>query len=104
MLTSKNITGIHSIIFLTILFTGIFSSSLLTFAQPLAHNKDKFVGNVIRNGNQIEAIFDDYWNQVTPENAGKWGSVEPVQDTYNWTQLDNIYNYASLILSLRIIL
>ena len=72
----------------------LFSLTFHSYAQPLAYNKDKFVGNVIRDGNNIESIFDDYWNQVTPENAGKWGSVEPVRDTYNWTQLDNIYNYA----------
>lgn len=72
----------------------VFVFTSLSLAQPLAHNKDKFVGNVIHNGNQIESIFDDYWNQVTPENAGKWGSVEPVRDSYNWTQLDNTYNYA----------
>ncbi|QQS37010.1 MAG: endo-1,4-beta-xylanase [Ignavibacteriales bacterium] len=65
----------------------------LSFAQ-MAINKPKFVGNIVRDGNNIRANFDDYWNQVTAENAGKWGSAEPSQDNYNWTQLDNIYNYA----------
>jgi len=64
------------------------------FAQPLADNKSKFVGNVIGNGFNIPSNFNDYWNQVTPENAGKWGSVEGGRDNYNWAQLDNIYNYA----------
>ena len=39
------------------------------FAQLLTHNKTKYVGNVIGNGFNIPANFDDYWNQVTPENA-----------------------------------
>ena len=64
------------------------------YAQPLASNKNKFVGNVISNGNNIRPNFSNYWNQVTAENAGKWGSVEGTPGNYNWTQLDNIYNYA----------
>lgn len=60
---------------------------LHAYAQ-LAANKRKFVGNVIRNGFSIRVNnFKKYWNQVTPENAGKWGSL-------NWQQLDNIYNFA----------
>jgi endo-1,4-beta-xylanase len=31
---------------------------------------------------------------VTPENAGKWGSVEGVRDVYDWTELDRAYNFA----------
>ena len=32
--------------------------------------------------------FTAYWNQVTPENAGKWGSVEGTRDVMNWAELD----------------
>jgi endo-1,4-beta-xylanase len=35
-----------------------------------------------------------YWNQITPENEGKWGSVEPTQGSFNWGPLDAIHNYA----------
>ncbi len=69
-------------------------SPLDAFGQPLAEGKDKFLGNVIPNGNSIRPSFKNYWNQVTPENAGKWESAEPGKDYYNWTQLDKIYNYA----------
>jgi endo-1,4-beta-xylanase len=58
----------------------------------IAASKDRFIGNVI--GNNFRENFTQYWNQVTPENAGKWGSVEGSQDSYNWTQLDAIYEYA----------
>ncbi|MBI5474120.1 MAG: endo-1,4-beta-xylanase [Ignavibacteriae bacterium] len=63
-------------------------------AQPLAQGQKKYLGNVISNGFNIRSDFQNYWNQVTPENAGKWGSVEGSPGSYNWTELDNIYNYA----------
>ena len=85
---------IHLLSFFIIIVITVYYLPVELKAQPLAHNKSKFVGNVIGNGNDIESIFDDYWNQVTAENAGKWESVEPTRDSYNWTQLDNIYNYA----------
>ena len=60
-------------------------------SQPLATGKSKFLGSCMQS---IRSDFSKYWNQVTPENAGKWGSVEGTRDVYNWTPLDNIYNYA----------
>jgi len=65
------------------------------FSQPLAEGHDKFLGNVI--GSSIPANFNSYWNQVTPENSGKWGSVASTgQDAsnWNWGDLDMAYNYA----------
>jgi endo-1,4-beta-xylanase len=39
--------------------------------------------------------FSDYWAQVTPENAGKWGSVQSrVGAAYNWTTLDAVHDQA----------
>jgi GH35 family endo-1,4-beta-xylanase len=35
-----------------------------------------------------------HFNQVTPGNAGKWGSVEATRDQMNWTDLDTAYNFA----------
>jgi len=58
----------------------------------LADEKCKFLGNIIASS--VPSDFGFYWNQVTPENAGKWGSVEPTRDQMNWTQLDLAYNYA----------
>lgn len=60
----------------------------------IAAGKDKFLGNVIANGYNPPATFDTYWNQVTPENSGKWGSVEGTRDQMNWGSLDKIYQYA----------
>jgi endo-1,4-beta-xylanase len=61
-------------------------------AQPIADGKGKYLGNVINYS--IPENFGDYWNQVTPENAGKWGSVEATRDVMNWDNLDLIYDYA----------
>jgi endo-1,4-beta-xylanase len=56
----------------------------------------KFVGN-ITTGNSVDTnglVFSDYWDQITPENAGKWGSVQRTADSaFNWGALDAIYDY-----------
>jgi len=52
-----------------------------------------FVGN-ITTGGQVRSDFAQYWDQITPENEGKWGSVERNRDQYNWAPLDRIYEYA----------
>jgi len=61
-----------------------------SFSQPLAEGQSKFLGCCLGS----TTGFDLYWNQVTPENAGKWMSVEGSRDSYNLTGLDNAYNYA----------
>jgi endo-1,4-beta-xylanase len=38
--------------------------------------------------------FANYWNQVTPENGGKWGTVEGTRDVMNWAQADESYALA----------
>ena len=57
----------------------------------------KFVGN-ITTGNSIDLAglpFARYWDQITPENAGKWMAVQAsVNAAYNWGALDAIYDYA----------
>src|SRR5690606_17068950 len=50
----------------------------------------KFIGN-ITTGGQVRSDFTRYWNQITPENEGKWGSVEGTRDVYNWAPVDRIY-------------
>lgn len=64
----------------------------LQASAQIAVGKSKFLGNII-NGNP-PSNFSTYWNQVTPENAGKWGSVEPTRGVFNWGPLDVVYNYA----------
>jgi len=56
----------------------------------------KFCGNITtRNSVDTGGMkFSHYWDQITPENAGKWGSVQSsVSSNFNWSTLDAIYNY-----------
>jgi endo-1,4-beta-xylanase len=59
---------------------------------PLALDQPKFLGGVSSPPQNLN--FNAYFNQVTPENGGKWGSVEAVRDVMNWSELDTAYNLA----------
>jgi len=56
----------------------------------------QFVGN-ITTYNAVDTdgkVFSTYWDQISPENAGKWGSVQSsAGGTFNWRTLDAIYDY-----------
>lgn len=73
------------------LFLAAMSLPLAATAQ-LAAGKDKFLGNIVAN--TVPANYNTYWNQITPENAGKWGPAEGTRDSMNWTALDGAYNHA----------
>ena len=71
----------------------------VTAKAQLSTNPDKFLGNITTGWNSDMDtdgfIFADYWNQVTPENATKWGSVEgDRQGKYNWGGADKAAKYA----------
>src|SRR5437868_6005226 len=75
--------------FMALLFFLLESS---VFAQ-MAQGQAKFLGNILGNS-QYDPDFATYWNQVTVENSGKWGSVEPTRGQMEWSELDTIYHYA----------
>ena len=58
----------------------------------LAAGHETFLGNVLRA--RLDLDFHAYWNQATPEDAGKWLSVEAVRGTMVWSVLDVMYDYA----------
>jgi endo-1,4-beta-xylanase len=60
---------------------------------PIATGKPKFLGSAWSPGNS-SVNFLNYFNKVTPENAGKWGSAEPTRDVFNWNDLDTAYALA----------
>ena len=62
-------------------------------AGPLAEGKARFLGGIFRL-NSTNPNLEKYWNQVVPENSGKWGSVEVTRDEMNWGNLDNAYKLA----------
>jgi GH35 family endo-1,4-beta-xylanase len=69
------------------------SSSSSSRASSSAPSAIKFIGN-ITTGGAVRSDFNRYWNQITGENEGKWGSVEGTRDVYNWAPVDRIYAYA----------
>lgn len=69
------------------------SSSSSSSSSSSVGNTGKFVGNITTSG-AVRSDFTRYWNQITPENEGKWGSVEGTRNVYNWAPLDRIYAYA----------
>ena len=73
---------------------GGFSQS--AWAQ-LSKNPNKFLGNITTGYSvDVDGIsFASLWNQITPENESKWGSVEGSRrGQFNWGGFDNCYNYA----------
>ena len=63
----------------------------------LSSNPDKFLGNITTRyqmdpGGGVEQYYK-LWNQVTPENESKWGSVEGTRGSFNWG-CDTPFNYA----------
>ena len=90
----KNKTFKKIILFVVVkiflLFLLLFNTPI--FSQPLAEGNSKFLGAGIDGS--FPSNFDLYWNQVTPGNAGKWGSVESIRDVYQWNALDDAYFYA----------
>lgn len=59
---------------------------------PIAQGQLKFLGGVHSAPQKIN--FDKYWNQVTPENGGKWGAVEATRGVFTWGDLDSAFKYA----------
>jgi endo-1,4-beta-xylanase len=82
----KQITFLNSVLVVVCLFLCNTSNAQMANGQP------KFVGNIFRS--EIPQNYNTYWNQVTPENSGKWGVVEATRNVMNWTDLDLAYNYA----------
>jgi endo-1,4-beta-xylanase len=72
------------------------SSSSTTTSSSGGRTLPKFfVGNITTRG-AVRSDFGKYWNQITPENEGKWGSAEATRDQYNWAPIDRIYQYARM--------
>ena len=59
---------------------------------PIATGQAKFLGSAFSPSQTTS--FAAYWNKVTPENAGKWGSVEATRDVMDWSGLDQAYALA----------
>lgn len=90
MLSSPKLNRILSVSLISVL---CFSS----VNAQLSKNPDKFLGNITTRY-QVDAgggvpEYYKLWNQITPENESKWGSVEGSRGNFNWGS-DTPFNYA----------
>lgn len=76
----------------SLLLLGSVFSFIATSDADAGLARSKFLGNVIASS--VPSNFATYWNQVTPENSTKWGSVEATRNVMNWSAADLAYNYA----------
>jgi endo-1,4-beta-xylanase len=74
------------------LLLGVLAAGNSSHAAVPETPPEKFLGNILDA--RSDPYFADLWNQVTPENAGKWGAVEAQRDTMSWAVLDGIFAYA----------
>lgn len=76
--------------------TALMILSTATAQSPtgLSPYAEKFLGNI--HPLKPDDDFYRYWNQATPENAGKWGSVETIRDQMAWAALDIIFKDAAV--------
>ena len=80
------------------------AASLLLIGQAQAQlskgNPCKFLGNITTRGS-IPSDYATMWEQLTPENETKWGSiankevqtVEQALSSWNWRSAENEYNW-----------
>jgi endo-1,4-beta-xylanase len=54
---------------------------------------NKFFGTAVDTAADYGPLLTNF-NQITPGNAGKWGSVEAVRNQMDWSKLDMAYQYA----------
>lgn len=80
-----------------IILSGILCLISFNAEAQLSKNPNKFLGNIttrysVDAGGGVPSYYT-LWNQITPENESKWGSVEGTQGRYNWGS-DTPFNYA----------
>ena len=64
-------------------------------SAQIASGQAKFLG--CEASPPIPSGFSLFWNQITPGNEGKWGTVagnSPDTSTWDWTGLTDVYDYA----------
>ena len=89
----------NTVSFKAVLFNAVLLAALVAFppalraqGAPLAAGQQKFLGSTYSAAQAKD--FASYWNKITPENAGKWGSVEAVRGQMDWRALDEAHDFA----------
>lgn len=80
-----------------LIFTAVFLLSIYSvltgqIVSPLVKDTSKYLGCAWSTAQASR--FNVYWNQISPENGGKWGSVEGTRNVMRWTEMDSAYNNA----------
>lgn len=78
----------------SLLFLWAFLLPAVSSAQ-IANGQAKFLGS--EASPPIPSDFSLFWNQITPGNEGKWGTVagnSPDTSSWDWTGLTDVYDYA----------
>ncbi|MEU6535032.1 endo-1,4-beta-xylanase [Streptomyces sp. NPDC047000] len=88
--------------------TGLVTAAALLLTAPAAHAADtplrdlasakgKVIGTAV-TGSKLTGTYGDIagaqFSSLTPGNAMKWGTVEPTQGSFNWTEADQIVAFA----------
>jgi len=74
--------------------TGTGGGQVATGGSSSAVFPARFVGNTDA-WNVVPTDFASYWEQITPENVGKWASIQASSEgNFNWSALDAVYKYA----------
>lgn len=80
-----------------LLFTAPAAHAADTPLRDLAAAKGKVVGTAV-TGSKLTGSYGDIagaqFGSLTPGNAMKWGTVEPTQGSFNWTEADQIVAFA----------
>ena len=69
------------------------NSTASTPVRVLTGIGNKFFGSVAANAADYTHLLA-HFDQLTPGNSGKWGSVEATRDQMNWDSLDTAYAFA----------
>ena len=82
---------------LALLFTAPAAHAADTPLRDLAAAKGKVIGTAV-TGSKLTGTYGDLagaqFNSLTPGNAMKWGTVEPTQGSFDWTEADQIVAFA----------
>lgn len=89
---AANLNGRH--IYSAVAYDFAGNSTEYAAKRVLVAIDNKFFGTAATSAADY-AQFSPTFNQVTPGNAGKWGSVQSSgPDQWNWTDLDTAYQFA----------
>ncbi|MBS3822171.1 MAG: endo-1,4-beta-xylanase, partial [Phycisphaerae bacterium] len=68
---------------------------MLLVTCATAAGESKFLGSIWKtHWSAPPEGFETLFTQITPENAGKWGSAEETRGRINWAPLDKMYVWA----------